>query len=226
MYFPLCLLLTPKLFHLCCNILKWGYFTWVTLIYVDSSAFLTWRQEKETNWQRYLYTNFQLRNDSFQILTSEDTINFSDLIKQMVKSHTSGRVLVIQAGGLYDFQQSGLKRFRPTTRFKIQSLFEWYFPVAYSLCYFSHTKWWHHYIFWRSVGRFCKSSNIMLACFLPTSTNIWERPIELCGVNNHYNNRCSHTGLSHKNHKLSSFLWCVFNSIEYYLCLSFLSKQL
>ena len=122
MYFPLCLLLTPKLFHLCCNILKWGYFTWVTLIYVDSSAFQTWRQEKETNWQRYLYTNFQLRNDSFQILTSEDTINFSDLIKQMVKSHTSGRVLVIHAGGLYDFQQSGLKRFRLTTRFKIQFL--------------------------------------------------------------------------------------------------------
>ena len=120
MYFPLCLLLTPKLFHLCCNILKWGYFTWVTLInYVDSSAFLTWKQEKETNWQRLLYTNFHLINESFQILTSEDTINFSDLIKQVVKSHTSGRVLVIQAGGLYDFQQSGLKRFRLTTRFKI-----------------------------------------------------------------------------------------------------------
>lgn len=128
MYFPLCLLLTPKLFHLCCNILKWGYFTWVTLInYVDSSAFLTWKQEKETNWQRLLYTNFHLINESFQILTSEDTINFSDLIKQVVKSHTSGRVLVIQAGGLYDFQQSGLERFRLTTRFKFDSSFEWYF---------------------------------------------------------------------------------------------------
>ena len=109
---------------------------------------------------------------------------------------------------------------------KFNSSFEWHFPVAYSLYYFSHTKWWHYYIFWRRVGRFCKSSNIMLACFLPTSTNIWESPIELCGVNNHYNNRCCHTGLSHKNHKLSSFLWSIFNSIEYYLCLSFLSKQL
>lgn len=32
------------------------------------------------------------------MLTSEDTINFNDLIKLVVKSNTSGRVLVTKAG--------------------------------------------------------------------------------------------------------------------------------
>lgn len=90
-----------------------GHFTWVTLISAcwfisspDSDA------KTRNQWQRYLYTNFHLKNYSFQILTSENTINVNGLIKPVVKSNTSSRVLVTREGGLYGFQQGGLERIR------------------------------------------------------------------------------------------------------------------
>lgn len=46
------------------------------------------------------------------MLTSENTINFNDLIKPVVKSNTSGRALVTREGELYGFWGGGLERIR------------------------------------------------------------------------------------------------------------------
>ena len=62
--------------------------------------------------------------------------------------------------------------------------------------------------------------------FLFSPRRLILRLAELCGLNNHYDNRCCHAGLSRKNHPLSSFPWCISNFMEYYLHLPFLSKQL
>lgn len=73
------------------------------LFVVNPSIFLTWRQEKETNDRDICLPTFTLEIIVFQILTSENTINFKDFIKPVGKSNTSGRVSVTRAGKLYGF---------------------------------------------------------------------------------------------------------------------------